>query len=164
MPRENGLRETLIIRKAEAGDYEALRGLVDLEIALHYEARPDYFKKGVRYARKEYEELLARPCPIAWLAVQDSRIVGLCFGKIRKTPENDVCHQRQIAFIEDLYVLLEYRRQGIATALLTQAQQQAQEEGARSFELCVWGFNEQAFRLYERLGMHAQYCRMEKEL
>lgn len=31
-------------------------------------------------------------------------------------------------------------------------------------ELCVWNFNEQALRFYEKLGMKVQYLRMEEEL
>lgn len=154
-----------LIRRAEAGDYEQVRHLEELEFEVHRRARPDYFKAQEEgYTRREFEEQLSLPCPVAWLAVQDGRVAGLCFGKIADTPGNQVCKSRRVAFVEDLVTLPEYRGQGIATALLARVREQAAEEGAKALELCVWNFNQGALQLYERLGMQVQYYRMEERI
>lgn len=155
----------LVIRRAVRGDYAAVRALEELEFGVHRRARPDYFEPLENsYTEEEFEELLADPCPICWVAVQDGTVVGLCFGKIGKTAGNPVCKSRLVAFIQDIVTLPEYRGQGIATALMSRARQQAVTEGAASMELCVWSFNADAVRLYEKMGMRVQYYRMEEDL
>lgn len=153
----------VVIRKAAHGDYLAVSALEELEFGIHREARPDYFKSVKNsYTEEEFEEFLTHSCPICWLAIQDGVVVGLCFGKIEKTSENPVCKSRLVAFIQDVVTLPEYRGRGIATALMAKAREQAQKEGAVSIELCVWNFNAEAIRLYEKMGLRVQYYRMEE--
>lgn len=155
----------VVMRKAVRDDYLAVSALEEMEFSIHRESRPDYFKSLKNsYTKEEFEELLVHPCPICWLAVQDETVVGLCFGKIEETPENTVCKSRLVAFIQDIVTLPEYRGRGIATALMAKAREQALSEGAVSMELCVWNFNSEAIRLYERMGMRVQYYRMEEDL
>lgn len=157
--------EKVTIRSARLSDYDGVSILEELEYKLHRQARPDYFKDLEKsYAREEFEELLGLPCPIALVAVLDGTIVGICFGKIDMTPENEVCRSRRIAFIQDIVVLPEFRGKGVARLLMDRAKELAVKEGAVGMELCVWNFNEQALRFYEKLGMKVQYIRMESEL
>lgn len=153
------------IRQAELSDYPSVAALEELVFRAHREARPDYFKdQAGAYSRQELERLLAHPHPIAWVAEREGAVVGLCFGKVEETRENQWCKSRRVAFLEDLVTLPQCRGQGIATALLAAAREQAAAEGAESLELCVWSFNEEARRLYEKLGMRPQYYRMEEPL
>lgn len=159
------MKDALTIRRAEPEDYQAVSALEELEFRVHRQARPDYFHAAEEsYSRKEYEEQLGLACPIAWLAQLDENVVGLCFGKIDETPDNPVCKTRKVAFIQDLATLPEYRGRGIATALMARAREQAVAEKADSLELCVWNFNENALKLYERMGMKVQYYRLEERL
>lgn len=146
-------------------DYQAVSALEELEFSVHHQARPDYFRQPQEcYSREEYEEQLGLDCPIVWLAVLENRVAGLCFGKIGETPDSPVCKTRRVALIQDLVTLPEYRGRGIATALMARAREQAVAEKADSLELCVWNFNGNALRLYERMGMKVQYYRMEEKL
>ena len=146
-------------------DYQAVSALEEMEFAVHRQARPDYFHGTEQsYPMTEFEELLGEDCPIAWLAELEGRVVGLCFGKIKDTPDSPVCKTRRVAFIQDVVTLPECRGRGIASALIARAREQAAAEKADSLELCVWNFNENALRLYERLGMRVQYYRMEEKL
>lgn len=157
--------KSLMIRKATIEDYADVSALEELELGVHKKARPDCFKVlDNSYTRAEFEEMLVHPCQISWLAVQDETIVGLCFGKIEKTPENTVCKTRLVAFIQDIVTLPECRGKGIATALMSKTREQALNEGADSMELCVWNFNAEAIRLYKKMGMRVQYYRMEDNL
>lgn len=146
-------------------DYRAVCALEELEFGVHRQARPDYFLAPQEsYSRKEFEEQLGLACSIAWLAQLKGKVVGLCFGKIGETPDSPVCKTRRVAFIQDLVTLPECRGRGIATALIARAREQAVAEKADSLELCVWNFNENALRLYQRMGMRVQYYRLEETL
>jgi GNAT superfamily N-acetyltransferase len=55
-------------------------------------------------------------------------------------------------YLEDLFVLPEYRRQGIGKALLTRLAQVAIAQGAGRLEWSVLDWNQPAIDFYERLG------------
>lgn len=152
------------IRKADTADYEHIRVLENLLFGLHCQNRSDYFRDEVDYSREEYEELLEESCPVAWIALDGEKIIGMCFGKIEDTSGNTYCKPRRIALIEDMFVLPEYRGKGVATALMEKVMEQAKEKAAVSLELCVWDFNENARQFYEKLGMKIQYDRLELDI
>jgi ribosomal protein S18 acetylase RimI-like enzyme len=54
--------------------------------------------------------------------------------------------------IQDVWVLPERRREGVATALSRSAEDEARQRGAESISLSVGAANEPARALYERLG------------
>lgn len=152
------------IRRPEAEDYEAVRELMALDFEFHRAARPDYFREQSEYARADFDALRAREMSIAWVAEADGRAVALCFGSIFDTQANDFCRARKIAMIEDLVTLPSHRGRGMACALLETAREQAVRAGAQAMELCVWGFNDRAARLYADVGFELQYARMEMKL
>lgn len=150
------------IRNAAIQDFKMIQPLEELMFQIHRSARPDYFKDLTEsYTQTDFEEFLSLPDSIALVAVCQERIVGLCFGSIRKTAENPFCRSRKIAFIDDLVTLPEYRGQGVASSLLARAKELAVHENAEAIELCVWDFNQAALKLYRKLGMTIQYSRME---
>lgn len=55
-------------------------------------------------------------------------------------------------FVDELYVLQPYRRQGVATALMQRIQRLAQELGLAGVRLLVRPENATARRLYQQLG------------
>lgn len=55
-------------------------------------------------------------------------------------------------YLEDLFVLPDYRRQGIATALLSYLAQRATAEGCGRLEWSVLDWNASAIAFYERMG------------
>jgi GNAT superfamily N-acetyltransferase len=55
-------------------------------------------------------------------------------------------------YLEDLFVLPAYRRQGIATALLSYLAKRAVTEGCGRFEWSVLDWNEPAIAFYQRVG------------
>lgn len=152
------------IRRAAAEDYEAVRELMALDFEFHRDARPDYFQARSEYARADFDALCAQEASIAWVAEAGGRAVALCFGRIFATEENDFCRARRIAMIEDLVTLPAHRGRGMARALIETAREQAARAGAQAVELCVWGFNERAARLYAGMGFALQYARMEMKL
>jgi ribosomal protein S18 acetylase RimI-like enzyme len=62
-----------------------------------------------------------------------------------------------------LYVAPAHRRQGIATALLNQAQQWGQQRGDKRLGLQVFTHNPEAIALYEKLGFTPRALLLEKK-
>ena len=62
---------------------------------------------------------------------------------------------RPALFLEDLYVRPEFRRRGIAKALLRQLVDYAREEGANSIGWFVLDWNSLAMDFYDRIGARA---------
>lgn len=58
-------------------------------------------------------------------------------------------------FLEDLYVRPEFRRRGIARALLRQLVSHAREEDANRIGWVVLDWNTPAMEFYDRIGAHA---------
>lgn len=63
-----------------------------------------------------------------------------------------------------LYVLPEYRRQGIGSALMRYAEDWARAKGDRQIGLQVFQFNQPALNLYQQLGYETQSFWMIKVL
>lgn len=174
--KEKGLGEPLVIEEAPEAeplpvvirgavheDFPAVQALVKLELDRQYENRPDYFQWGM-YSQKEYDDLLVRNGAIAWVAELEGRVVGVCLGKIGKTPESELRKGRKIAIIQDLAVVRKQRRKGIAKALLAEVRDQAARAGAVSIEMNVWDFSQEAVGLCRKLGIKPQYHRFELPL
>lgn len=68
----------------------------------------------------------------------------------------DLATGETYAHILTLYVQPAYRRQGLATALLHEAQDWAQKRGVRQIGLQVYSHNQPALALYRHLGFSAQ--------
>ncbi|NER47367.1 MAG: GNAT family N-acetyltransferase [Symploca sp. SIO1A3] len=72
------------------------------------------------------------------------------------------CHRHAHVFL--LYVMPEYRRQGIGSALMRYAEDWARARGDRKIGLQVFQRNQAALLLYERLGYQTQSLWMVKPL
>jgi ribosomal protein S18 acetylase RimI-like enzyme len=59
---------------------------------------------------------------------------------------------RKIGVTEDIWVLPEWRRQGVASAMIARALTYLRDKGMEAATLSVAAPNERALRLYTRLG------------
>ena len=70
-------------------------------------------------------------------------------------------------YLEDVFVSLEYRRQGIGTALMTYVAKIAHERGCGRLEWSVLDWNQSAIEFYQQLGAMVlpewRICRMTAE-
>ena len=76
----------------------------------------------------------------------------------------DQVHGDRHAHVFLLYVMLEYRRQGIGSALMRYAESWAKARGDRQIGLQVFQSNHSAVRLYHQLGYQVQSLLMVKPL
>ena len=66
--------------------------------------------------------------------------------------------------LDDIYVLPEYRRRGIAAKLFHETERWARQRGAVRLDLHTWDFNQGAIALYRAMGMTVQRYVFEKKL
>ena len=71
---------------------------------------------------------------------------------------------RRFAYMAELAVAPAYRRRGVATELVSEAERRARSERATKMELGVWTFNAGALAFYEGAGYDTFNVRMWKDL
>lgn len=136
--------ETLILRPAEPADVQVLFHLI--------QALAEYEK--LSHAVTGNANLLAehlfgsRPCIEAVVTEYSGQAVGFA---LFFTNYSTFLTQPGI-YLEDLFVLPEYRRQGIGKAILAYLAQLAIERGCERLEWSVLDWNEPAIKFYRRMG------------
>jgi ribosomal protein S18 acetylase RimI-like enzyme len=83
-------------------------------------------------------------------------IDGAVVGYIRLAVPSPLPEEAHVLAVHGLAVAPEARRRGVATALLTAAEQRARERGARKLSLRVLSTNPDAIRLYTRFGFEQE--------
>ena len=72
----------------------------------------------------------------------DDKIAGICLATIKDIIEKSI-------YIDDIFVLEEFRHQGIATRLYKQIESIAKDIEAKRIDLTVWQFNKTAMNFYK---------------
>jgi GNAT superfamily N-acetyltransferase len=119
----------------------------------------DLIKQLARFEKLEHEVVLteelltaglfgARPYAEALLAEEDGKQIG--FALFFHTFSTFLA--RPGMYLEDLFVLPDHRGRGVGRALLAHLAHIAIERGCGRLEWAVLNWNEEAIRLYERLG------------
>lgn len=154
------------VRHATAADLPALRAIFDYVDACHQAALPHVFQ-CIEGSHRSDEFLLAcvhNTAGILLIAERDGRPVGLLYAIERMPPEISLFVPRRFAVVDSLAVLPEAQREGIATALLEQAEQWARERGLTEIELGVYEFNTGAQKLYSKMGYNTVRRTMARSL
>jgi GNAT superfamily N-acetyltransferase len=133
----------LVVRPAEAADRDAAHRLLTAQLVEHHlPADAGGISHGIDCA-------LAKDSPAwLWLAERRGRPVAVFLA-------NRVVSVERGGFtlwVEELYVVPEERRTGVARALLARVVDQARREGVRAIELEVVPTQAAAFALYRALG------------
>lgn len=149
------------IRNMELKDYQEVDFFMQKLHKLHVEGAPDSFVSLEHpYSKEEFRKKVEDNRCISILAEENMRIIGICFVSLR---EKSNMVKKCIAYMDDLYVSIEARKQGIATALFKEAEKLAKISGAERMDLMVWSFNESASEFYKSMGMKVQRMILEKE-
>ncbi|MGR3766537.1 N-acetyltransferase family protein [Rossellomorea sp. NS-SX7] len=81
-----------------------------------------------------------------------ARSSGKLLGWVQVDKSTDWVTGKEIGWINDVYVKKSFRGNGVATALLKQALKELKEMEYDEVRLNVYSSNEQAIKLYEKLG------------
>jgi ribosomal protein S18 acetylase RimI-like enzyme len=145
---------TVHIREATKEDYPALLPIASESQALHAEAHPDLFQRGVAGLPEDYFlGLLESEASSVYVAEFEQSIVGYVIVEFRHEAYLDILIPRDVGFISDITVLKTHQGRGIGHLLFQQCVEWAKARGAISLDLMVWNFNKRAIAFYERHGM-----------
>jgi ribosomal protein S18 acetylase RimI-like enzyme len=125
---------------------ELLDDDVDELVAL-FEAVLPGFTASLPAGRSEPELFLQEPTTFALGAFVDEIPVGLAWGMQMRAPRGQLT-----TYLHQLDVREEWRRQGIATELITEAIAVARRAGSTKFWLSTGSHNDGAQALYDSLG------------
>lgn len=119
-------------------------------------------EEAIRRAEKDFEELLTDGLDtedhLIWTAYSGDEAVGQIWVKLR--PERSPMH----AFVYSLDVKGTHRRRGYGQAIMEAAIEICRERGVGTIGLNVFGHNEVARRLYDRLGFQVTSTSMQLKL
>ena len=153
----------MTIRNLTDADYPAVLELYTALDRIHYETRPDYFgKRDISFPEDAYTETLSAPECLMIGAFEGDRLQGIAGATLRN--KSGMIEGIKTVCQDNIYVLPEARRKGVAKALFAAAEDWAKARGAVRLDLHVWGFNQDAIALYKAMGMDYQYHVMEKKL
>ena len=146
------------IRKAAPGDYAACAALEQAILELHQRNRPDFFReRAAALTEERFQALLEQA--VFLVAEEDGTVVGHCFAGKRGYEGHPGFNNIEWLEIDDIVVDEKHRGEGVGTELFEAMKAEAARMGFKHIELTVWGFNEEARRFYEKLGMT---CRIER--
>ena len=155
----------MIIRTLSESDYEqVLRLYAELD-EFHIHARPDCFihrEDHQIYPKDAFMHNLANPESLQLGAFEGAQLVGVVRATLWQ--ESVMVKGIKTVCLDNIYVLPDHRRQGIASALFRRVEAWARAQGAVRLDLHTWGFNENAIAMYRLMGMTPQRYVFEKML
>ena len=111
------------------------------------------------------EDLVARQEGFILIAVGPSGPLGFLIAIVGEAPGSFVIPEaRRYGYVTDLFVLESARGQGLARALLAEAEGRFRARGLPSLRLSVLAANETAYAAYRRLGFRPMDIEMIKPL
>lgn len=154
----------MVIRFIKEQDMIEARKLL-LEVhQLHYENRPDIYKDTTGITQEYFSNLCREENTFTMVADEDGKIIGLCMGTLRKTPQSPIVQTRTTVLLDAIAVRQDYRGKGLGKRLYLEAQTYAREHGAESIELMAWAFNQSAINFYQHMGMTVRSVTYEQRL
>jgi ribosomal protein S18 acetylase RimI-like enzyme len=154
----------LIIRRANDGDVDRLVGLCAVVQELHASAIPDFFKRADPKAHAHwFREMLARTDVTAWVASSNDIVVGYALAAVVSRVETPFSVARSFYQLDQISVAPDYRRKGVARALVERVVDDARARGLHEVELTAWSFNEAAQSAFMALGFRPMIVRFGRD-
>lgn len=156
---------SLIIRRAEERDIDAISALLSQVLEIHHEGRPDIFKPcAVKYKPFELAALIKDDTRPVFVAELDEQVAGYAFCIIRQYTDDNILTDIKTLYLDDLCVDEGLRGKHVGKALYEYVLGFAKEIGCYNLTLNVWEENHGARKFYENCGLTAQKTVMEKIL
>ena len=133
----------LVIRPATGADRDLAQRLLSEQLIEHrLPADPQGIARGLELAMAPHTSAWL------WLAEREGQPVAILLANEIVSVERG----GRVLWVEELYVVPEARRTGIARALLSRISEEARQRGVRAIELEVVPTQKVAFALYRALG------------
>ena len=153
------------IRNLRESDYDMVIELYKELDDFHVQARPDCFvrrDKDEIYPKDAFVHNLSHPGVLQLGAFEHEQLVGVVRASLWE--ESGMVKGIKTVCLDDIYVLPNFRRRGVATRLFAEVESWAKEQGAVRLDLHTWDFNRNALAMYKAMGMTPQRYVFEKKL
>ncbi len=148
------------VRRAGRGDAELLAGLNAFVQELHSARMPDRFKPADPFAAAEwFRTMMEDPRARAWMAEVEGTPAGYVLSVCYDRAENPFCFRREYCEIDQISVVPEFRRRGVARALVGAVLAEARSNGIVEIVLNSWSFNAGAHEAFRALGFAPEIVR-----
>ncbi|MCM1439917.1 MAG: GNAT family N-acetyltransferase [Roseburia sp.] len=146
--------ENVVLRAAVVKDYDAFNMIHSIANDTNAKFAPHVLKHAaITITLELFQEQLNSPEIFLYVAQYEEKIVGIISAEIRRAPNLPALISRSYVHVSHLCVSPEFRRQGIASALLDACKAWGKAQNAQSMEVMVMDKNENAIRTYENNGM-----------
>lgn len=154
--------EKLIVRYAKREELEAVNKIRKQANEVHVKGRPDIFREdGWQFIEPFIYTRFDEENSGVIVAADKEEIVGFAVVQSIVKPESPFNKERRYFHIEEFGVDENHRRQGIATAIIEFAKEDAKKRGFYRIELDMWEFNDGALAFYESIGFQTYRRYME---
>lgn len=147
------------IRFANKKDVPLLKNYLIEMWLMHADYEPEYLNRG--YIEKSLVEKYLAPCFIKLpksyilIAEDNSKIIG--FLKVDITKIEKFFSSFKILYLDDLYILKEYRKKGIAKLLMSEAENMAKEKKLKIMKARIYSFNKPSQNLFSLFSFKPLY-------
>ena len=145
---------TTLVRPATVSDTARLLQMYRELDETHRLQHPQLFPPTVQRDATRVESMLGDPKVGVFVATLPSFDDAVGFARVLdvQTPDGSVLLPRRFGLVDELVVMPEHRRAGVATALLLEVEAWARQRGIGALEVTVWAFNNAARELYAKEG------------
>lgn len=155
----------MAIRRVLEKDLDKVLDLLSQVALVHHQARPDIFKKGIKYTREDLIKIFADSGkPIFVSTDENDTVTGYAFCVIIKHYNDVLFADSTTLYIDDLCVDKSMRGKGIGKALYYFVKDYAKNIGCNAVTLNVWYDNVNALNFYKSLGLKIRKIGMEELL
>lgn len=153
----------MLIRNARKSDIRALLKLIEGMVGHHIKI-DRYYKPFPQYSglEEEIESWLLNKDMKVLVAEDNGKLAG--YAQVSVEPAPTYVFVKKIGIIYDLFVLVPYRRKGIAKKLFDEALQWFALKKIKHIELSVDARNESGIKLWKSLGFFEYKLRMRRDL
>jgi GNAT superfamily N-acetyltransferase len=151
------------VRQADGSDAELLTNLNRFVQELHVMHMPQLFKPAdTSLVAGWFRTMLQNPAARAWIAEVEGTAAGYVMAVTYDRPETPFCFRRVYCEIDQISVSPEFRKKGVAKALVERVLAEARSTGIQDIELNSWSFNTKAHDAFGALGFLPQIVRFTR--
>ena len=155
----------MIIRFAKENELVRVNELRKQVNDLHVEGKPEVFKAGFNDELRDYiYNIWDDPEQEIVVADLDGTICGFAVFHHIVKPATPFMYERDFIDVDEFCVDKDYRRQGVASEMITFIRNYAKEKGFNRIELNMWEFNRDALAFYETVGFKTYRRYMEMKV
>lgn len=155
----------IIIRFAKESELVRVNELRKQVNDLHVEGKSEIFRAGFNDELRDFiYKIWKDPEQKIVVAELNGVVCGFAVLHHIHRPENPFMRERDFMDVDEFCVDKEYRRQGIATKMMSFIRNYTKEKGIKRLELNMWEFNQDALAFYEAVGFKTYRRYMEMKV